>query len=151
MVGQILPNNNEKCYSNFSPNFPQLNTATFCRSGLAEKKTILCSKKTVHVAPFLLFLPPRPPWAGHIAFFSIVFCCLSARDTGSSADYHWPRRDHRGAWSNMQPWHHGGLYPAMIGGGLGVPRHHAWRGTPFHAGLQGATWPLHPTTLHGGV
>jgi hypothetical protein len=26
MVGQILPNNNEKCYSNFSPNFSQLNT-----------------------------------------------------------------------------------------------------------------------------
>jgi hypothetical protein len=27
MVGQILPNNNEKCYSNFSPKFSQLNTA----------------------------------------------------------------------------------------------------------------------------
>jgi hypothetical protein len=27
MVGQILPNNNEKCYSNFSPKFYQLNTA----------------------------------------------------------------------------------------------------------------------------
>jgi hypothetical protein len=39
----------------------------------------------------------------------------------------------------------------MIGGGLGVPRHHAWRGTHFHAGLQGVTWPLHPATMHGGV
>jgi len=27
MVEQILPNNNEKCYSNFSPQFPQLNAA----------------------------------------------------------------------------------------------------------------------------
>jgi hypothetical protein len=27
MVGQILPNNNEKCYCNFSPHFSQLNTA----------------------------------------------------------------------------------------------------------------------------
>jgi hypothetical protein len=27
MAGQILPNNNEKCYSNFSPYFSQLNTA----------------------------------------------------------------------------------------------------------------------------
>jgi hypothetical protein len=27
MVGQILLNNNEKCYSNFSPKFSQLNTA----------------------------------------------------------------------------------------------------------------------------
>jgi hypothetical protein len=27
MVGQILPNNNEKCYSNFSPKFSQLTTA----------------------------------------------------------------------------------------------------------------------------
>jgi hypothetical protein len=27
MVEQILPNNNEKCYSNFSHKFSQLNTA----------------------------------------------------------------------------------------------------------------------------
>jgi hypothetical protein len=27
MIRQILPNNNEKCYSNFSPKFSQLNTA----------------------------------------------------------------------------------------------------------------------------
>jgi hypothetical protein len=27
MVEQILPNNNEKCYNNFSSNFSQLNTA----------------------------------------------------------------------------------------------------------------------------
>jgi hypothetical protein len=29
MVRQILPNNNEKCYSHFSPNFSQLNTPRF--------------------------------------------------------------------------------------------------------------------------
>jgi hypothetical protein len=27
MVGQILPNNNENCYNNFSPKFSPLNTA----------------------------------------------------------------------------------------------------------------------------
>jgi hypothetical protein len=32
MVGQILPNNNEKCYSNFSPHFSQLNTAYVYRT-----------------------------------------------------------------------------------------------------------------------
>jgi hypothetical protein len=62
-----------------------------------------------------------------------------------------PQRQRRRVAFPFSPWHHGGLYPAMIGGGLGVPRHHAWRGTPFHAGLQGATWPLHPATMHGGV
>jgi hypothetical protein len=39
----------------------------------------------------------------------------------------------------------------MIHGGLGVPRRDAWRGTPFHAGLQRATWDLYPATMHGGV
>jgi hypothetical protein len=43
------------------------------------------------------------------------------------------------------------LCPAMIHGGLGVPRHDAWRGTPFHAGLQRATWDLYPATMHGEV
>jgi hypothetical protein len=52
---------------------------------------------------------------------------------------------------NHLPFKWTGLYPAMIGGGLGVPRHASWQGTPFHAGLHGATWPLHPATMHGGV
>jgi hypothetical protein len=26
MIGQILPNNNERCYSNFSPTFREVNT-----------------------------------------------------------------------------------------------------------------------------
>jgi hypothetical protein len=46
MVGQILPNNNEKCYSNFSPKFSQLNTATTNkkagRSGDANSKLHVC-------------------------------------------------------------------------------------------------------------
>jgi hypothetical protein len=46
----------------------------------------------------------------------------------------------------------------MMGDGLAVPRHDAWRGTPFHIPshvsrhppLQ-ATWQLDPATMHGGV
>jgi hypothetical protein len=29
MIGQILPNNNERCYSNFSPAFCEMNTPTY--------------------------------------------------------------------------------------------------------------------------
>jgi hypothetical protein len=38
MVEQILPNNNEKCYSNFSPKFSQLNPAKRHFPEVAKKK-----------------------------------------------------------------------------------------------------------------
>jgi hypothetical protein len=47
MVGQILPNNNEKRYSNFSPNFSQLNTP-------------LAQPITAHVGYALWPLSPSP-------------------------------------------------------------------------------------------
>jgi hypothetical protein len=40
MVGKILPNNNEKCYSNFSHKFPQLNTAMGENEKYGKKKEI---------------------------------------------------------------------------------------------------------------
>jgi hypothetical protein len=39
MIGQILPNNNERCYSNFSPTFREVNTP----SVLETKHDNLCS------------------------------------------------------------------------------------------------------------
>jgi hypothetical protein len=48
MVEQILPNNNEKCYSNFSPKFSQLNTAR------GQLDIWFCLRMpTRHVPPFL--------------------------------------------------------------------------------------------------
>jgi hypothetical protein len=43
MVGQILPNNNEKCYSNFSPQLFHLNTPRLeiCWASPAQVRTLL--------------------------------------------------------------------------------------------------------------
>jgi hypothetical protein len=40
MIGQILPNNNERCYSNFSPTFREVNTP-FVILRLVMQKSLL--------------------------------------------------------------------------------------------------------------
>jgi hypothetical protein len=47
MVGQILPNNNEMCYSNFSPKFSQLNTALDPQFGAQNLHSAHCSNSFV--------------------------------------------------------------------------------------------------------
>jgi hypothetical protein len=41
MIGQILPNNNEKCYSNFSPTFREVNAPRGSAEGLWQGEAIL--------------------------------------------------------------------------------------------------------------
>jgi hypothetical protein len=53
MVEQILPNNNEKCYSNFSPKFSQLNTALINNDIMPEASgCLLILKFTAFVEPY---------------------------------------------------------------------------------------------------
>jgi hypothetical protein len=54
MVGQILPNNNEKCYNNFSPHFSQLNTA------LDSAAAVPCVHDCRRSGPLMVVLSNQP-------------------------------------------------------------------------------------------
>jgi hypothetical protein len=42
MIEQILPNNNERCYSNFSPTFREVNTPSVTNGGCVLATTRAC-------------------------------------------------------------------------------------------------------------